>query len=350
MIDFSRAQLTHYITHFVGNKSLGEVITLAEKPIEFSDDFVKEVVLRYFLTPFKTDIYYHFKGKVDISLSSVANDCEDLFKSREEFVKYSQHLAIQLYNQSMHPKIPGGEFHACFFKDAMCDGELVDCIGLFKSEKRETFIKIHQDSDSTFNIEADNGIDVHKLDKGCLVFNTDKTDGYKLSIVDTNNKVAECALYWEEDFLNARIKHNSYYHTKNFIDTARGFCEEILTEANNVEKDEQAAMQSKSISFFKEKEKFDLKEFENEILKQPEIIEAFKDYRTDYNKRMDLTAVDEFDVSQTAVKKNTKYMRTIRKLDKNFHLYIHSHPEYMERGFDEEKGMKFIKLFYINEE
>ncbi len=350
MIDFSRAQLTHYITHFVGNKGLGEVLSLSDKPLEFTDDFVKETVLRYFLTPFKTDIYHHFKGKVDITLKSVSNDCEDLFKSRGEFVKYSQHLAQMLYDQSMHPKIAGGEFHVCYFKDAMCDGELVDCIGLFKSEKRETFLKILQDTDSAFSIEADNGIDIHSLDKGCLVFNTDKIQGYKLSIVDTNNKVAECSLYWEEDFLNTRIKHNAFYHTKNFIDTARGFCEEILTEANNVEKDEQAGMLVKSVSFFKEKEKFDLKEFEREILQQPEIIEAFNDYRADYNKRMDLTPADEFDVSQTAVKKNTKYMRTIRKLDKNFHVYIHSRTDLIERGFDEEKGMKFIKLFYINEE
>ncbi|MCC6372353.1 MAG: nucleoid-associated protein, partial [Bacteroidia bacterium] len=79
MIDFSRAQLTHFAVHFVGNKSLGEELTCSTKAIEFKDDFVKETLLRYFLNPFKTDIYYRFKGKVDVSLSSVANACEDLF-------------------------------------------------------------------------------------------------------------------------------------------------------------------------------------------------------------------------------------------------------------------------------
>ncbi len=201
-----------------------------------------------------------------------------------------------------------------------------------------------------FDVDCDNGININKLDKGCLVFNTDKAAGYKLSIIDSNNRVAECALYWEEDFLNARIKANAYYHTKNFIDTTVGFCEEILTEANNVNKEDQMAMLQQSVSYFKERDQFNLKDFEKDVLKEPEVIDAFRDYRDDFNKRMDLTAVEDFEVSATAVKKNAKYMKTVIKLDKNFHLYIHARHDYVERGFDEEKGLKFYKLFYVNEE
>lgn len=349
MIDFSRAQLTNYILHGVGNKGLGEELNLTEKLIEFTDDFVKETTLRYFLTPFKTDVYYEFKGKIDISLDSVANVCEDMFSSRKDFIELSNKIAKVLYNQSMHPKIAGGELHVCYFKDAVCDGELVDAIGLFKTERQETFIKI-EPIGSEYAIDTQSGIDIHKLDKGCLIFNTDKKDGYKLSIIDINNRVAECALYWEEDFLNAKIKTNAYYHTSNFIDTSRGFCEEILTEANNVSKEEKMMMLNKSVSYFKEKEKFDLKDFEKEVLIQPEIIEAFNEYREDYHKRMDLVSADAFDVSATAVKKNNKYMRTIVKLDKNFHVHIHARHEYIEKGFDEEKGLKYYKLFYVNED
>lgn len=349
MIDFSRAQLTHFVIHFVGNKGLGEELTCSNKTFEFKDDFVKETVLRYFLTPFKTDVYHKFKGKIDVSLASVANSCEDVFRSQSEFLKESKQIATHLYNQSMHPKITGGEFYVCYFKDAMLDGELCDAIGLFKTENKETFLKVFQHVDE-FDIDCDNGINIKKLDKGCIVFNTDKKNGYTLSIVDTNNKIAECALYWEEDFLNAAIKPNAYYHTKNFIDASRGFCEEVLTEANNVEKQDQRMMLNKSTAYFKEKDKFNLQDFEKEVLVQPEIIEAFTDYRRDFNKRMDLTAIDEFDVSQTAVKKNQKYMRSVVKLDKNFHIYIHSKHDYVERGFDEERGLKFYKLYYVNEE
>lgn len=349
MIDFTRAQLTHFIIHYVGNKGLGEELTMSEKVFEFKDDFVKETLLRYLLSPFKTDIYHQFKGKVDVSLASVANASEDLFTTRRDFVKLSQDLAQHLYNQSMHPKIKGGGFYVCFFKDAVVDGELCDAVGFFKTENKETYLRVYQHVDD-FEIDCDNGININKLDKGCLVFNSDKANGYKMSIIDTNNKVAECALYWEEDFLNAKLKPNAYYHTKNFMDTSRGFCEEVLTESNSVDKQDQMMMLNKSTSFFKDKDKFNLEEFEKEVLVQPEIIEAFKDYRTEFNRRMDLTAVDDFEVSPTAVKKNQKYMKSVVKLDKNFHIYIHSRHDYVEKGYDDERGLKFYKLYYVNEE
>ena len=86
-------------------------------------------------------VYHHFKGKIDVSLASVANVSEDMFETREDFVKLSKQVATQLYNQSMHPKIKGGEFYVCFFKDAVVDGELCDAIGYFKTENKETFLK-----------------------------------------------------------------------------------------------------------------------------------------------------------------------------------------------------------------
>ncbi len=349
MINFSRATLTHFTIHYVGNKGLGEELTCSEKTIELKDDFLKETLLRYLITPFKTDVYHQFKEKKDVSLAKVANLCGDLFHKQNDFVSQSKDLARFLYDQSIHPKVKGGEFFVCYFKDAMLDGELCDAIGLFKTENKETYLKVYQHV-SEFDLEYENGININKLDKGCLIFNTDKKNGYKLSIIDTNNRVAECALYWEEDFLNATLKTNGYYHTKNFIDTSKGFCEEMLTEENNVSKQDQMMMLNKSTAYFKERDKFQLKDFEKDVLVEPELIEAFKDYRSDFNKRLDLTAVDDFDVSPTAVKQNQKYMRSVVKLDKNFHIYIHSRHDYVERGYDEERGLKYYKLFYVNEE
>lgn len=349
MIDFTRAELTHFAIHYVGNKGLGEELTLSDELISFKDDFVKETLLRYFLHPFKTDIYHKFKEKIDISLNSVGNLSEDIFKSRKNFIDLSKKVAKHLYDQSNHPKIKGGEFYVCYFKDAMVDGELCDAIGYFKTENKETYLKVYQHLNS-FDLECENGIDIHKLDKGALVFNTEKEKGYKLSIIDNNNRNAECALYWEEDFMNAKMKENGYYFTKNFIDTSRGFCEEILTEQNNVSKQDQMMMLNKSAGYFKEKDKFNMKDFEKEVLVEPNLITAFSEYRYDFNGRNDLQAIDEFDVSPTAVKKNAKYMKSVVKLDKNFHVYIHGRHDYIERGYDEAKGLKYYKLYYANEQ
>ncbi len=351
MIDFSRAQLTHLIMHQVGNKGLGHELRLSQHTYEFNDDFVKEQLLRYFLTPFKTDVYYRFKGKIDLSLNSVANTCEDIFMSRADFVEKTGVIANILWDQSIHPKIAGGPLYVCYFKDVVCDGELVNAIGIFKTEKQKTFLKLLDAADpDDIAIEAESGIDIKTLDKGCLVFDTDQKHGYKLSIIDNNNRVAECSLYWQEDFLNAALSQNSYYHTSNLIDIMRGFREEVLTEANNVPRLQGDQLLSEALAHVATKEKFHINDFEREVLQQPDIIEAFEDYRADYAKRLDVAVADEFDVSDTAVKKNQKYRRQVVKLDKNFHIYIHAKHDYVEQGFDEEKGLKYYKLYYVNEE
>ena len=345
MIDFTRAELIDFTTHYVGNKGLGEELTINDKQVKVDDDFTKDTLIRYLTSPFKTDMYYQFKSKNEMNYHDVASYVSDLFKDTKTFMEYSAKLAEALYNQSMHPKIAGGVFYTCYFKDCNVDGVICDAIGIFKTEKKDTYLKV----DHNFQVECDNGINVNKLDKGCLIFNTEQENGYKISVIDNNNKIADCAFYWVEDFLNVKIKENAYFHTSNFIDTCVGFCEEILTESNNVTKDDQAMMLNKSVNFFKEKDKFVLADFKNEVLAQDEIKESFDEYRSNYNDKMDLKDVKEFDISATAVKKNQKYCKSVIKLDKNFHVYIHARHENMERGFDEEKGLKFIKLFYTNE-
>ena len=346
MIDFSRAELTHFTTHYVGNKGLGEVLEINPEEVKFLDDFTKETLLMYLVSSFKTDIYYEFKSKNELSVHDIHSYVSDLFDNRDEFLEYSKKFAEHLYNQSMHPKIKGGEFYTCYFKDCVVDGELCDAIGIFKTENKDTYMKVNEN----FQIECDNGINVKKVDKGCLIFNTDKDKGYKISVVDNNNKIAECSLYWLEDFLNVKLKQNAYYHTSNFINTCVGFCEEVLTEQNNVSKENQMMMLNKSVSYFKEKDKVNVAEFESEVLVEPEVKKSFEEYRNEYKHRMDVNIVDEFDVSPTAVKNNQKHMRSIIKLDKNFVLNIHGRHDYVERGFDEEKGMKYYKVYFVNEQ
>src|SRR5574343_145440 len=200
MIDFSRAQLSHFIIHYVGNNGLGEELTLSENCFEFKDEFVKETVLRYFQTPFKTDVYHKFKNKSEFELKDMKSLSEKIFAGRKGFIENSKHMAKLLYSQSMHPKIKGGEFYVCYFKDVVVDGELCDAVGCFKTENKETYLKVYQHVDN-FDMDCDTGINIHKLDKGCLIFNTEQNDGYKLSIIYTNKKKAECGEYWVEDCL-----------------------------------------------------------------------------------------------------------------------------------------------------
>ncbi len=349
MLEFTRSSLSHFAVHYTGNKGNGEDLSYSSGLFKFKEDFVQDTILHYFLTPFKNDIYYSF-GKTDvIHINDVHSFVAEIFKDSSCFFEHSKKIAAHLYNQSNHPKIKGGEFYMTYLKDCVVDGELCDAVGIFKSESKETYLKVFQHLDE-FEIESENGININKLDKGCLIFNTEKEQGYKISIVDNSNKIAEAALYWTEDFLNLKLREDNFYHTQHFMDTCKGFCEEVLSEENNVAKTDQMMMMNRSMNYFKEKDKFNVKDFEREVMTQPELIDAFRDYRSNYIEENHLAKKDEFEISPTAVKKNQKYMRSVLKLDKNFHVYVHSKHEYIERGFDEERGMYFYKLYFNSEE
>jgi hypothetical protein len=41
--------------------------------------------------------------------------------------------------------------------------------------------------------------------------------------------------------------------------------------------------------------------------------------------------------------------KSVLKLDKNFHIYVHGNRQLIERGYDDEKGMNYYKVFFNNE-
>ena len=67
--------------------------------------------------------------------------------------------------------------------------------------------------------------------------------------------------------------------------------------------------------------------------------------------RMGMRALDlddRFTISADAVKKQARVFKSVLKLDKNFHIYIHGDRNKIERGVDE-AGRKFYKIYYEQE-
>ncbi|MGK6700725.1 nucleoid-associated protein [Acinetobacter baumannii] len=67
---------------------------------------------------------------------------------------------------------------------------------------KDTFLEVEQLSEEVI-LHEKHGININKLDKGCVVFNINKEDSYSLLVVDNVNK-ANSARYWKDDFLSAK--------------------------------------------------------------------------------------------------------------------------------------------------
>jgi hypothetical protein len=128
------------------------------------------------------------------------------------------------------------------------------------------------------------------------------------------------------------------------------FVEEKLPEQFEISRMDQVDLLKKSVDYLKEKEVFDLQAFQQEVISQPELIDSFQQYKTQYESDRNIEIMPEFDIHDSAVKKQTKYMKSVIKLDKNFHIYVHGRPDNIQKGYDEERGMHFYQLFFREEE
>jgi len=332
--------------HTVGNKSLDDGIYLSKSLLEV-DDKTTDILTTYFLFPFKSNEYYNLYHEADINLNEVYVYASKIFDNLETLHEQSVNLAKHLYEKSNHPKIKGGEFYVVYFKDCIIEGETVDAVGLFKSENKDTFLKVFPAGDG-FEIESEQGVNINKLEKGCLIFNSDRENGYIVAVVDNTNKGAE-AHYWIDDFLHVRQRKDEYYNTQNALALCKNFVTKELPNQFDVSKADQAVFLNKSVKFFKEKDNFDMEEFANEVIEQPSIIDSFNNYKNAYLNERDIEIADNFTISDSAVKKQARVLKSVIKLDKNFHIYVHGNNQYIKKGYDEETEMYYYQLFFKQE-
>ena len=246
----------------------------------------------------------------------------------------------------MHPQIKSGDLFLAFFSNIEINSSLVNGFGIFKSENRQPFLKLDKKSNDFF-LNYEDGINIEKLDKGCLVLNVDLEEGLKVCMVDKTSKSSE-AQYWKETFLNISPIKDEYHYTKDFLSITKNFVTKQLSEDFEVTKADQIDLLNRSVEYFKTHEAFDKKEFEQEVFQDAGIIDSFRNFDTNYRSENEIELTDNFDISQQAVKKQARVFKSVLKLDKNFHIYIHGNRELIEQGVDE-KGRKYYKIYYENE-
>lgn len=333
--------------HVVGNKAQEEGMILSARPL-FVSEMISNLLSRYFLGQFRSAERYHFYHENTLSLNEVYTYASAIFENPDTLQEQSVYLAKCLYENSIHPKIKGGEFYVVYFEACGTGGGTFDAVGLFKSENKETFLKVYPSGDG-FEVESQQGININKLDKGCLIFNAGKEEGYTVAVVDNTNKGNE-ALYWIDDFLRLRQKNDEYHKTQNLLSLCKSFITKEFPAQFEVSKADQAEMLNKSASFFKEKERFNMDEFTHEVIAQPDVVSCFNSYKESYAREREMEIPHDFNLSDAAVKKQNRIFKSVIKLDKNFHIYVHGNNRFLQKGFDEETGMHYYQLFFKEEE
>lgn len=343
MFSFKEAQLEQMAIHFIGNASDNEGMKLSKELVAIDKD-INSLLKSYFLKPFKEQGLFTFHHESDINLNEIFHYATAVFDDPDSLYLQSINMAKHLYESSLHPNIKPGELYVAYFDACVINGEVVEAIGIFKSETKEKYIKVYADK-GNYNVESQEGININKLDKGCLIFNTEKETGYRVAVVDNTNKTNE-AQYWLSQFLHVKPNEDSYYHTKNYIFLCKDFAEEAFPEADKVDKID---LVNNAVKFFSKKEEFDIEEFNNEVMQDESMIEKFHDYKKAFKETNDVEAYDEFNISKPAVKQSKRFIKSVIKLDKNFHVYVHGNRQNIVRGYNEQLDMNTYTLYFKEE-
>lgn len=350
MIKLLTAELQSVSLHFIGNKTKDEDLVLTDNEVNISDLSLVEILTTYFTTSFyNKEDFYEFKHTSDLNLNEIYSYVSEIFEKRIDFHTSTEKIAKYLYEKTLHPKIKSGELYIAYFKNCVIKGDVVDAVGIFKSENKETFLKVNQHSGEYIIDYEVSGININKLDKGCIVFNLNKESGYKVCIIDNANKTIE-AQYWKDDFLNIVPCSDGFHHTKNYMNLCKGFVSQKNSGDIEFDKTEKIEILNKSLNFFKNNSQFDIDNFTSQVFQSEEMQSSFIEYRNELISNKNIQVSDEFDISLSAVRKQSRSFKSVLKLDKNFHIYIHGDKKLMEKGIDERTGRKFYKIYYDHED
>lgn len=341
-VSYLNAIIESICLHKVGNKIADEGIRFSKKRLVVPE-YLKNTLLKYFVGSFNSEKLYAFYHITNLSLNEVYFYCSKIFASINCIYEQSVNLAKHLYNNSTHPQIKMGEFYVVHFKNCIIDNQSVDAIGIFKSESKETFLKISLKEDD-FEIKSDTGVNINKLDKGCLIFNIEQENGYVIAIVDNTNKSSE-AKYWTEDFLHVRPRKDSFNQTQNMLSLCRSFVSQLPSENGRIEK---ATYMNRSIEALKE-ESININAFAKQVFETPKLVSDFKQYKETYQKERDIEIDDTFETALAAIRRRATGTMTTIKLDKNFDINIHGGEQYIVRGYDEGRKMYYYQLFFKEE-
>jgi len=371
MLDLFNTQIESLSIHQVGNMQKGENLFLSQQPYALNDQ-ITSVLKEYFLKPFreKEENYMRFVNETSLEFNEMFGIAYEVFTNPSTIHTHSLRIAQLLYEQSNHPHIKSGELYVAYLTHITLDNTKVEAIGIFKSEMKQNFLQFEQEQ-SQLEILLEEGVNVNRLDKGCLIFNVNEEGGYKILSVDSNRYDTK---YWTEQFLGIDVLADDAFFTKKYLKMCQDFAKEVVLPTEG--KQEEILFMNRAVNHFAKNDEFEETHFLNEVLgdkvfkkefdaheddedQSPkegymDLIPEFHNFKETKGKKYYIEDVSSFPIVNKAVSDMRKKIKNIIDLDTNVQIRMdfinpESAEKFVEKGWDEERGM-FYYLIYFNEE
>lgn len=341
MIQLEETHIRELIYHPF--KMDGEETNLNDSIYTYQDPGELETLKKIFLKPFLTNVNtFEFTHAIDVKLNVLFELASSIHKDGD-FISTSKQIARHLQSVSKHPNIKEGDLFIMKFDHIGLHDESYQGLGIYKIENKENFIETNSLSTENAGLQFKKGIGTKRLDKACLIVFTEEP--YTLFVID--NAPIETD-YWQNEFIKLSMKNDYVNHTNQFLTLAKTFVTDQIPKDFEVSKADQIDYLNRSVDYFKTHDNFDKAEFEEAVFQDEGLITSFRRFDSAYKQENRIDIDDDFTISAQAVKKQARIFKSVLKLDKNFHIYIHGDRDLIEQGQDSD-GRKYYKIYFEHE-
>lgn len=350
MLNLYSTHIASLSIHRVGNKSRSEGILLSKEPYKMNDE-IRPLMKEFFLKPFrdKEENYFQFVHEADLEFHELFNISSAIFDNPENIHEQSQKIAKHLFEQSLNAHIKSGEIYVAYLEGVQLDNQKVNAIGIFKSELKQDFLQFSE-KENQLEAHLQQGVNLNKLDKGCIIFNANKEEGYKVLSVDSNRYDAK---YWLESFLGVDAFADDNFYTKKYLKFCQDFAKDVVLPAED--KKEEVMFMNRAVNHFAKNDAFEETNFINEVIDNPALVGEFNNYKHTQAPKYKIEDLTSFPIANTAVTAARKKIKNIINLDTHIQIKLdfinpESAEKFVEKGWDEEKQMYYYLVYFNKEE
>lgn len=324
------------ITHEVGNKVAATGCSMSDV-LTGTGELQRMYLLNICIEPFEDEGTLQFFHPSSLGCNLVYESVRQIFDNPDRFINISQNLARHLYDVTVGINDKGGLLVVVYFNNFIIDGDTVDAVGIFKCEKKGMVLSgIPNNNDNGIDFDLVKGISSY--DKGCLVFNKERDNGFVVYAFEATGKPRPREL-WFSDFLSVEKRADSYNCTESMMLFASKFIKQAIPSRFEASTKDIAEILERAKLFFKEEGFFYTDQFFHDVLKQEHIIDLWKE--TVKAQDDPLLNLEEFGLSVQAVKRYQRKFDSDIVLDGKTKI---NRDNDIESGEDD-RG-KYIKIYY----
>ncbi|MEO8591021.1 MAG: hypothetical protein ABI432_16705 [Flavobacteriales bacterium] len=339
MVVGKEAQVEEFALHRLGGENKDNVFS--DFTVTLKGEEEQEFLRKLFLKPFANMAFTsEFTHAVSLEYNVLHGLCAEI-QAGKDLLKCSAAIAKHLIDVSQHHSIKGGDLYVTKFSGVQVGSAVYDAVGIYKFDEKEVFIESKTASGGV-ELSMRRGLGNLKPGKACLVLFTEVSP--TLFVVDDGTNTD----YWQKDFIDHRPKHDNVNSTSNVLDLTKSFITQQMPQDYQIAKADQIDLLNRSVQYFKSHSEFDKGEFAQEVFQEERAIQSFNQFSDRFQNEHSVAIHDSFEISAHAVKRQARIFKSVIKLDKNFHIYIHGDRNRIEHGVDE-SGRKFYKIYYDQE-